>query len=64
MDNRLEQTLAATAFSLDNKEKAMIPKSLKRILVAVAAMAGVITLTAGQASAALNHSEPTLRRTP
>jgi hypothetical protein len=41
----------------------MIPKSLKRILVAVAATAGVITLTAGQASAALNHSEPTLSRT-
>ena len=42
----------------------MFPKSLKRIAIAVAAAAGVITATASQASAALNHSEPTLERTP
>jgi hypothetical protein len=40
----------------------MSVKYLKRILVAVAAAAGFITLTASPASAALNHSEPTLNR--
>lgn len=36
--------------------------SIKRLLVAVAAAAGIITVTASQASAAMNHSEPALDR--
>ena len=42
----------------------MFTKSVKCLLVAVAASAGVITVAAAQASAAggQNHSEPTLRR--
>ena len=35
--------------------------TIKRILVTIGITAGFITLTAGQASAAVNHSEPTLR---
>jgi hypothetical protein len=39
-------------------------KTLKRTLVTLGITAGIITITAGQASAGLvlqNHSEPTLR---
>lgn len=36
-------------------------KTINRILVTLGVTAGFITATASQASAALNHSEPTLR---
>jgi thiamine phosphate synthase YjbQ (UPF0047 family) len=39
-------------------------KTVKRILITVGITAGIVTVTAGQASAGLvlnNHSEPTLR---
>ena len=39
----------------------MNTKRIKRILVTVGITAGLITVTAGQASAVMNHSEPTLR---
>jgi hypothetical protein len=35
--------------------------TIKRILITLGVTAGVITATASQASAAINHSEPTLR---
>ena len=37
-------------------------KSIKRILVTIGVTAGFLTVTATQASAAMNHSEPTLNR--
>ena len=37
-------------------------KTIKRILVTIGVTAGFLTVTAGQASAAMNHSEPTLDR--
>jgi hypothetical protein len=37
-------------------------KTLKRILVTLGVTAGFLTVTAAQASAAMNHSEPTLNR--
>jgi hypothetical protein len=40
----------------------MNAKTLKRIFVTLGITAGIITVTAGQAAAAVNHSEPTLRR--
>lgn len=36
--------------------------TIKRILITVGVTAGVIAATAGQASAAMNHSEPTIKR--
>ena len=39
----------------------MNTKRIKRILVTVGITAGLITVTAGQASVVMNHSEPTLR---
>lgn len=38
-----------------------IRKSVKRMLVTIGVTAGVLSVTAGQASAVMNHSEPTLR---
>jgi hypothetical protein len=38
------------------------PHSLKRILITLGVTVGLVTVTAGQASAAMNHSEPVLRR--
>ena len=38
-----------------------IRKSFKRMLVTIGVTAGVLTVTATQASAAVNHSEPALR---
>jgi hypothetical protein len=35
-------------------------RTIKRLLVTLGVTAGVLTLTAQQASAAMNHSEPTL----
>ena len=35
---------------------------VKRILITVGVTAGLITITAGQASAAMNHEEPTIVR--
>ena len=37
-------------------------KTIKRILITIGVTAGVLTVTAAQASAAMNHSEPTLDR--
>jgi hypothetical protein len=39
-------------------------RNIKRILITIGVTAGVLTVTASQASAGpfLNHSEPTLRR--
>jgi hypothetical protein len=54
--------------ALDNKtinyrkEKPMFTKSVKRLLVTVGVTAGFIAVAASQASAAMNHSEPTLNR--
>ena len=36
--------------------------TVKRILVTIGITAGLLTATAGPAAAAMNHSEPTLRR--
>jgi hypothetical protein len=44
------------------KEKPMNRKTIKRFLVTVGFTAGFVTVTAGHAAAAMNHSEPTLRR--
>ena len=37
-------------------------RTLKRVLITLGITAGVIATTATHASAAINHSEPTLRR--
>ena len=37
-------------------------KTLERLLITVGITAGIITTTATQASAALNHTEPTINR--
>ncbi len=37
-------------------------KTVKRFLVTIGITAGFVTVTAGQAAAAMNHSEPILRR--
>ena len=37
-------------------------KTIKRILITLGITAGLITVTAGQAVAAMNHAEPTLNR--
>jgi hypothetical protein len=36
--------------------------TVKRILITLGITAGVVTVTAGQAAAAMNHTEPTLNR--
>ena len=40
----------------------MLTKSVKRLLVTLGVTAGFVTVAASQASAAMNHSEPTLNR--
>ena len=35
-------------------------KNIKRILVTLGIIAGIVTATAGPATAAMNHTEPTL----
>jgi hypothetical protein len=45
-----------------HQEHRMNRTSIKRLLVTIGVTAGVLAATAGQASAAMNHSEPTLNR--
>jgi hypothetical protein len=44
------------------EERSMNRKTIKRIFITVGITAGFVTVTAGHAAAAMNHSEPTLRR--
>ena len=60
--NRAERTSTLPTATNYRKEKPMFTKSVKRLLVTLGVTAGFVTVAASQASAAMNHSEPTLSR--